>query len=203
MARESIPALVEDGSRPGEIAVVKASAVGYLSDLPPVGSFVGPGSAVGRLKLLARDLELHLPPGRSGQVVRVAVRDRIEPVEFGQEILALGQAGAADEVAMQATARAGAGAEGAEFDAAGLCAVRAPTDGIFYRRPNPGSPPFVEAGADVAVGTTLGLVEVMKCFNTITCNPEECPAGGRVERILAEDAVEVHLGQVLFLVRPK
>ena len=36
------------------------------------------------------------------------------------------------------------------------------------------------------LGTTLGLVEVMKCFNTITCNPEECPAGGKVERILAE-----------------
>ena len=45
--------------------------------------------------------------------------------------------------------------------------VRSPLPGVFYRRPAPGQPPFVEVGADVSADQTLGLVEVMKQFAEI------------------------------------
>jgi acetyl-CoA carboxylase biotin carboxyl carrier protein len=46
-------------------------------------------------------------------------------------------------------------------------AVRAQIPGIFYRRPDPGSPPYVEEGDAVEAGTVVGLVEVMKQFHEV------------------------------------
>jgi acetyl-CoA carboxylase biotin carboxyl carrier protein len=46
-------------------------------------------------------------------------------------------------------------------------AIRAQIPGIFYRRPDPGSPPYVEEGATVQPGTVVGLVEVMKQFHEV------------------------------------
>lgn len=45
--------------------------------------------------------------------------------------------------------------------------VQSPLPGIFYRRPAPDQPPFVEAGDTVTEQTTIGLVEVMKQFAEI------------------------------------
>jgi len=38
---------------------------------------------------------------------------------------------------------------------------------VFYRSPAPGQPPFVEIGAVVEAGQTVGLVEIMKQFSEI------------------------------------
>ena len=42
--------------------------------------------------------------------------------------------------------------------------IRAQIPGIFYRRPDPDSDPFVEEGDSVEPGTVVGVVEVMKQF---------------------------------------
>ena len=42
--------------------------------------------------------------------------------------------------------------------------VRSPLPGVFYRRPSPDKPPFVEEGDTVSADSTIGLVEVMKQF---------------------------------------
>jgi biotin carboxyl carrier protein len=42
--------------------------------------------------------------------------------------------------------------------------VRSPLPGVFYRRPAPDQPPFVEEGEAVSSDQTIGLVEVMKQF---------------------------------------
>ena len=42
--------------------------------------------------------------------------------------------------------------------------VQSPLPGIFYRRPAPDQPPFVEDGDTVTAEQTIGLVEVMKQF---------------------------------------
>ena len=47
-----------------------------------------------------------------------------------------------------------------------------------------------------------GLVEIMKCFNQITCGGAGLPEHGRVAEILAEDASEVRFGRVLFRIKP-
>lgn len=84
----------------------------------------------------------------------------------------------------------------------GLVAVRAPSFGVFYRRPSPDAPAYVEPGARVERGAVLGLVEVMKCFHQVQLGGE-APAGSAVvERALAQDAQEVKPGQALFWVRP-
>lgn len=60
--------------------------------------------------------------------------------------------------------------------------ILAPLPGIFYRRPSPDAPPFVEEGGSVAAGDTIGLVEAMKSFF-----PVEVEAGGKLLKFLAED----------------
>jgi biotin carboxyl carrier protein len=69
--------------------------------------------------------------------------------------------------------------------------------GVFYRSPEPGAPPFVEVGARVEEGATLGLVEVMKMFNGVTA-----PVSGEVVEVLAGNDEFVEFGQPLFRLRP-
>ena len=69
--------------------------------------------------------------------------------------------------------------------------------GVFYRSPEPGAPPFVEVGARVEEGATMGLVEVMKMFNGVTA-----PVGGEVVEVLAANDEFVEFGQPLFRLRP-
>ena len=45
--------------------------------------------------------------------------------------------------------------------------IPAPRPGTFYRSANPGEPPFKADGDAVAVGDTVGLIEVMKTFTPV------------------------------------
>lgn len=45
--------------------------------------------------------------------------------------------------------------------------VLSPLPGIFYHRPNPDSPVFKAQGDAVAIGETIGLIEIMKSFNEV------------------------------------
>ena len=84
-----------------------------------------------------------------------------------------------------------------------MFAVRSPTDGIFYRRPNPQSPAYVEKGSTVSQGSVLALVEVMKCFNPIVYAGEpEFPAQAKIVRVIPEDTTEVKHGDTLVIVEP-
>lgn len=78
----------------------------------------------------------------------------------------------------------------------GCVAVPASMVGVFYRRPEPGAPPFVDVGTSVGGGATLALIEVMKLFNAVTS-----PTDGVVESILADDGQLVEYGQPLFVLR--
>jgi acetyl-CoA carboxylase biotin carboxyl carrier protein len=80
---------------------------------------------------------------------------------------------------------------------AGLVAVTAPMVGKFYSAPAPSDPPYVEVGSKVAVGATVGLIEVMKVFASI-----KAETAGVVERILVTNGEFVEFGQPLFLLRP-
>jgi biotin carboxyl carrier protein len=43
----------------------------------------------------------------------------------------------------------------------------APLPGTFYRRAAPDQPPFKGEGDNVAIGDTVGLIEVMKTFTPV------------------------------------
>ena len=79
-----------------------------------------------------------------------------------------------------------------------LLAIKAPLLGIFYRRPQPGSPPYVEVGSLVDENTTVALMEVMKLFN-----PVRAGVMGRIHKICIEDGEPVEYNQVLFLLKPE
>ncbi len=70
--------------------------------------------------------------------------------------------------------------------------------GTFYRSPKPGTPPFVEIGAEVENGSDLCLVEVMKLFTTLRAE-----AAGRVHAVLVADGSLVAADQPLFVLVPK
>ncbi len=74
--------------------------------------------------------------------------------------------------------------------------IKAPTLGTFYRAPSPGAPPFIKVGDRVVAGQTVGIVEVMKLFNTV-----ETDVAGTVVAIYAEDGVLVEYDQPLVTVR--
>lgn len=77
--------------------------------------------------------------------------------------------------------------------------ITAPIPGTFYSRESPGAPDYITVGQQVAVGDTVGLIEVMKMFT-----PLIAAQSGTVEEILVDNDDLVEIGQVLIrlAVRP-
>ncbi len=70
--------------------------------------------------------------------------------------------------------------------------ITSPMPGVFYRRPDPDDPPFVEPGDEVEAGDTIGLVEVMKNFHDV-----EADRSGTVGEFLVENEAEIEADQAL------
>lgn len=75
--------------------------------------------------------------------------------------------------------------------------VKAPNLGIFYRSPKPGSPPYVELGAEVGEETEICLIEVMKLFT-----PVHAGLRGTIRHVCVEDGDMVEHDQPLFYLEP-
>ena len=87
----------------------------------------------------------------------------------------------------------------------GRLLARSPQVGRFYHRPSPDKPAYVEAGAEVQAGTTLGLIEVMKTFFQVRYGDADLgdlPARARVVRHLVEDGAEVEPGDPILELEP-
>jgi acetyl-CoA carboxylase biotin carboxyl carrier protein len=74
-----------------------------------------------------------------------------------------------------------------------LKTVEAPIPGTFYRRPAPDQPVFKSEGDSVAIGDTVGLIEVMKTFNTVIADE-----AGRLVAFHVENEDAVMAGQPLY-----
>jgi acetyl-CoA carboxylase biotin carboxyl carrier protein len=74
--------------------------------------------------------------------------------------------------------------------------VNAPSAGIFYRKPEPDAPSYVEIGSSVEVGDTLALIEVMKTFGQVVSD-----VNGYILDVLVEDGKLIDSGQPLFLIK--
>jgi acetyl-CoA carboxylase biotin carboxyl carrier protein len=70
--------------------------------------------------------------------------------------------------------------------------VRSPIPGVFYRRPDPDSPPFVSEGDVVEDGGVVGLVEVMKQFHEV-----QSEVRGRVRSFVVDNEGVVGAGDVV------
>lgn len=185
-----------EGSGKETTHLVRAPAVGVADGVPDKGDYLNPLEAFLTLRILGRRYAVRLPRNVQGRVVEQLIEDTSTPVDYKQPLLRLGLA----ESAQAGAAVAGAAADvGADAD---LIPVPTPSEGVFYRRPGPDSPAYVEEGDEVGAGATLGLVEVMKSFNQITYGGPALPERGVVVKILVEDSAEVSHGQPLFLIRP-
>jgi len=75
--------------------------------------------------------------------------------------------------------------------------IRSTMIGTFYRSSGPDKPPFVEVGTEIKKGDKICIIEAMKLFNEI-----ESEVGGKVVKVLVDDASPVEFDQPLFLVEP-
>lgn len=71
-----------------------------------------------------------------------------------------------------------------------MATIKAQMPGVFYRRPAPENPAYVEDGEPISAGQTIALIEVMKTFNEV-----KAEASGIVGAFLVEDGDEVDVGQ--------
>ncbi|MBW1643268.1 MAG: acetyl-CoA carboxylase biotin carboxyl carrier protein subunit [Deltaproteobacteria bacterium] len=72
--------------------------------------------------------------------------------------------------------------------------VRAAMSGVFYRKPAPEEPAYVEVGTVVKKKQILALLETMKVFQKI-----KSPANGKVVEIVAEEETPLKDGDLIFI----
>lgn len=70
--------------------------------------------------------------------------------------------------------------------------ILSPLPGTFYRKPSPDQPAYKEEGDSVAVGDTIGLVEVMKSFHEVKAD-----SGGTLSKFLVDNEDAIMAGQPL------
>jgi biotin carboxyl carrier protein len=73
--------------------------------------------------------------------------------------------------------------------------VRAPMSGVFYRKPAPEEPPYVEIGDTVKKKQVLALLETMKVFQKV-----KCPVNGKVAEILVESETPLKDNDLMFII---
>ncbi|MGD2109690.1 MAG: hypothetical protein PVI86_09890 [Phycisphaerae bacterium] len=201
MAEKTLIAKVRPDEDDPDVLVVTSPVVGIADGAPKAGVFVNALDRLITMKILNQRYALRMPRDVHGRITEVCIPNAFTPIAYGEPIARV------DPRAIEAGGAGAAGALGESGtpgspDEAGFITIKAPSEGIFYRRPSPDAPPFVEVGATVSSGTTLGLVEIMKCFHQITYGGTGLPETGEIVRILAEDAGEVQFGQPLFSVKP-
>ena len=179
--------------------LVCSPGVGVVDAVPHRGIYLNPMECFLRLRVLNHWQSVMLPHDVKGWVAERFVEQTHHPVEYNQPLVRL-------KPGMEAPGDAAGGDRGGEegkLPDSGLIKVEAPSEGIFYRRPGPDSPSYVELGSEVTTGMVLGLVEVMKSFNQILYGGPGFPERGTVARIGAEDSEDVAFGQMLFLIKPE
>ncbi len=201
MAEKTLIAKVTTDDKDPHALLIASPVVGIADGAPTVGTFLNPFDPIVTMKILNQRYVLRLPRDRHGRVTEAFIPNGYTPVEFGQPLARL------DPRVPELTADgigqpAGAAGVTGETEDADLITIPAPSEGIFYRRPSPDSPPFVEVGSAVKAGSVLGLVEIMKCFYQVTYDGPGLPDKGEIAKVLADDASEVHFNQALFKIQP-
>ena len=171
--------------RRAEIVATKLDA-GWKLASPQPGRFhpaitkgpLAPRDIVGTLAVLGQTIELVVPAGVTGWIDGELAQ---RTVDYGDPIATLIPAAAGSATTAEAVATA-AQTSGPVF--------RAPTSGRYYGRPGPDKPPFVTAGMELAAGTTICLLEVMKTFNRVLFDGERA----RVREVLVTEGADVNAG---------
>ena len=160
---------------------LRAPAPGWFRRVVEPDHLVAPGDALGELEIIGRTARVVAPAVRG--IVQLPVLDRRRAVGYGDVLVRL-----TGELSLAVAASVAA----AEIAAHGPV-FRAPTSGRFYGRPSPDKPAFVEPGRELAPGTTICLLEVMKTFHRVTYSGDRV----RVKQVLVADGADVNAGDPL------
>lgn len=181
----------------GRETPVEAIVVGDELRAPAPGRFriavtpdhlVAPGDVIGDLEVLGRLIPVVATKLHGLARIPAGPALARRPVAYGDVLITISTEVALGAAAT-ATATAAATAHGLVF--------RAPTSGRFYGRPSPDKPAFVTAGAEIATGTTVCLLEVMKTFHRVTYGGTDVPARAKVRELLVADGADVNQGDPL------
>ncbi|MFC1500704.1 acetyl-CoA carboxylase biotin carboxyl carrier protein [Candidatus Zixiibacteriota bacterium] len=88
--------------------------------------------------------------------------------------------------------------EAGQFSESTHYIIHSPIVGTFYRAPAPDAPPYVEVGDTVKAGEVVCIVEAMKLMNEI-----QAEKGGKIVKILVENAMPVEYNQVMIVLEPE
>ncbi len=128
---------------------------------------------------------------------KVKIRKRAEAsATVQQQMIPMTAAAPVPSPAAPSPAEATASGDGGGDADADLIPIRSPMVGTFYRAPAPDADPYVGVGGDVRPGQVVCIIEAMKLMNEI-----EAEVGGKVVKVLAENAQPVQYDQTLFLVQ--
>jgi acetyl-CoA carboxylase biotin carboxyl carrier protein len=197
MASEILVAHIEAREAEQDV-VVRAPAVGVADGVPDIGVYVNPSQRVLTLSIVGERHVVQLPRHVRGRVVEHYIENTQTPVAYHQALFRISSGREADEGAAE-NGKNGRGAGGTNAE---LLRVVSPSEGVFYRRPSPDSPPYVAEGEEIDLGHVVGLVEVMKCFNQIRYGGPGMPERCTVVKVLVDDGTEVGFGQALLMVKP-
>ena len=190
--RTSLELLVE---RTDDCVRLACPRPGFYTCAVPRGRVLAPGESVGALIVLGRPAELIVPAGVHGRVESDPPELVRAPVDHGAVLVELDTA---------ALARApDADAVGSAAASSGELVLRSPQTGRFYHRPSPSDEPFAKPKGELAPGSAVGLVEVMKTFTQFAYEPGDgLPERARFVRYLVEDGAEVAAGDAVAEVEP-
>ena len=76
--------------------------------------------------------------------------------------------------------------------------VKAPMSGVFYRRPGPEAPAYVEVGDTVKKKQVLALLETMKVFQKV-----KSPVAGRIVEIAIGNETAVMDEDLMFVIQKR
>lgn len=188
---ERIELLIE---KEDERLLLRSPEVGWFTCALAKGQLLNAGALAGSVRSLGRIFDLVVPQGVTGRIVNDRPERVHDPVGYDTRLYELARldasAGAADE-------------DDSEARGSGAPAFLAPHSGRFWHRPTPNDPPFVEVGAVIEAGQTIGLIEVMKTFTHLAYTPgNDLPQRARVTAIPAPDGAEVTVGDALLEVEP-
>jgi acetyl-CoA carboxylase biotin carboxyl carrier protein len=169
---------------------LRAPQPGWFRRTVAADHLVAPGDPIGELEVLGRTFILIAPKIRGLVQLAGETGEARRAVGYGEvlvRVVAGGAIAAADDSASEAGHAAAAG-----------LVFRAPTSGRYYSRSSPDKPAFVTAGAELAPGATVCLLEVMKTFNRVTYSG----ARVRVTEVLVADGADVNAGDPLLALEP-
>jgi biotin carboxyl carrier protein len=156
------------------------------------GHLVAAGDVIGELEVLGRVTRLVAPRVHGLVELPAAPRLARRPVGYGDVLFRV----------VSGTAIATVSVDPDRATTANGLVFRAPTSGRFYGRPSPDKPAFVATGVELAAGTTVCLLEVMKTFHRVTYGGADVPARARVKDVLVADGADVNAGDALLALEP-